>query len=124
MPITDYSQLETWQRAMDLAVAVHGATRSYPKEELYGLVSQTRRSAVSIPGNIAEGQGRGSRREFARFLSVSRGSLSELETQILLAQRFGYLGAEASQTLIGQSRTVGRLLNGLIRSIAPPFEEQ
>jgi len=124
MRITDYSQLETWQRAMDLAVAVHHATRSYPNDELYGLVSQTRRSAVSIPSNIAEGQGRGSRREFARFLSVSRGSLSELETQVLLAQRFGYPGTEASQALIEESRTVGRLLNGLIRSIAPPFDEQ
>ena len=76
MAVTDYSQLETWQRAMDLAEAVYSATRSYPKDELYGLVSQSRRSAVSVPSNIAEGQGRGSSREFVRFLAVSRGSVA------------------------------------------------
>jgi four helix bundle protein len=122
MPVTDYSQLETWQRAMDLAVAVHVATRAYPKDELYTLVSQTRRSAVSVPSNIAEGQGRGSSREFVRFLAISRGSLSELETQILLAERFGYLDAAAARGLIEQTKTVGRLLNGLIRSVAPPAD--
>lgn len=123
MPVTDYSQLETWQRAMDLAVAVHSATRAYPKDELYGLVSQTRRSAVSVPSNIAEGQGRGSRREFVRFLAVARGSLSELETQVLLAERVGYLADANAKTLMEQTRTVGRLLNGLIRSVAPPADE-
>lgn len=124
MTVTDFRQLETWQRAMDLAHAVHVATRSYPREELYGLTSQTRRSAVSVPSNIAEGQGRGSRREFARFLAVSRGSLSELQTQILLAERFEYLDASASNKLLEQSHTVGRLLNGLIRSVAPPADTQ
>ena len=122
MAVTDYTKLETWQRSMDLAVAVHLATRSYPKEELYGLVSQTRRSAVSVPSNIAEGQGRGSSREFVRFLAVARGSLCELQTQILLAERFGYIGADISGTLMEQSWTVGRLINGLIRSVAPPAE--
>ncbi len=122
MTITDYTQLETWQRAMDLAAAVHAATKTYPREEVYGLVSQTRRSAVSVPSNIAEGQGRGSSREFARFLSISRGSLSELQTQILLAERFGYLDTPSSGGLMEQSHTVGRLLNGLIRSVAPPAD--
>lgn len=107
---------------MDLAEAVHMATRSYPKDELYGLVSQTRRSAVSVPSNIAEGQGRGSGREFARFLSIARGSLSELQTQILLAERFTYIDAVRSAALMEQSWTVGRLLNGLIRAVAPPAD--
>ena len=122
MAVTDYSQLETWQRAMDLAEAVYAATRGYPKDELYGLVSQTRRSAVSVPSNIAEGQGRGSSREFVRFLAVARGSLAELQTQVLLAERFKYLTAEQASKLMEQSWTVGRLLNGLIRAVAPPAD--
>ena len=119
MTVRDYSQLETWQRAMGLTEAVYAATRRYPKDELYGLTSQTRRSAVSVPSNIAEGQGRGSSRDFARFLTIARGSLCELETQLLLAERLTYLDAAASADLMQQARTVGRLLNGLLRSIAP-----
>ena len=122
MTVTDYTQLETWQRAMDLAEAVHALTKAYPRHELYGLVSQTRRSAVSVPSNIAEGQGRGSSREFVRFLAVARGSLSELQTQIMLAQRFGYVEVKQASALIEQSWTVGRLLNGLIRAVAPPAD--
>ena len=124
MAVTDYTKLETWQRAMDLAEAVHVATRSYPKEELYGLVSQTRRRATSVPSNIAEGQGRGTSREFVRFLAIARGSLCELQTQFLLAQRFAYLDADRSAKLMEQSWTVGRLINGLIRSVAPPAESR
>ena len=119
MTVRDYSQLETWQRAMDLTEAVYAATGRYPKDELYGLTSQTRRSAVSVPSNIAEGQGRGSSRDFARFLTIARGSLCELETQLLLAERLTYLDAATSADLMQQARTVGRLLNGLLRSIAP-----
>ena len=122
MAVTDYSQLETWQCAMDLTEAVYSATRGYPKDELYGLVSQTRRSAVSVPSNIAEGQGRGSSREFVRFLAVARGSLAELQTQLLLAERFKYLAPEQASKLMEQSWTVGRLLNGLIRAVAPPAD--
>jgi len=107
---------------MDLADAVYKVTRTYPKEELYGLTSQTRRSAVSVPSNIAEGQGRGNSREFVRFLAVARGSLFELQTQIRLAERFGYVDAARAETLIEQSGTVGKLVNGLIRAVAPPGE--
>ena len=123
MAVTDYTQLETWQRAMDLADAVYQVTRGYPKEETYGLTSQTRRSAVSAPSNIAEGQGRGNSREFVRFLAVARGSLFELQTQIRLAERFGDVDADRSSILIEQSWTVGRLINGLIRAVAPPAEQ-
>lgn len=122
MAVRDYTQLETWQRAMDLADAVYKVTRTYPKEELYGLTSQTRRSAVSVPSNIAEGQGRGNSREFVRFLAVARGSLFELQTQIRLAERFGDVDAARAETLIEQSGTVGKLVNGLIRAVAPPGE--
>ncbi len=119
MGVRNYTELETWRRAMDLAEAVYAATKAYPKEEMYGLTSQTRRSAVSIPSNIAEGQGRGATRDFVRFLSIARGSLCELETQLRLGARLNYLDAGVAETVLGQSATVGRLLNGLIRSIAP-----
>ena len=122
MAVTDYTQLETWQRAMDLAEAVYAATKAYPREETYGLTAQTRRSAVSVPSNIAEGQGRGNSKEFVRFLAVARGSLFELQTQIRLAERFQYLDSARSGALIDQSSTVGRLINGLIRAVAPPAE--
>ncbi|MEX2270049.1 MAG: four helix bundle protein [Vicinamibacterales bacterium] len=124
MSVKDYSQLETWQRAMDLAEAVYAATRGYPKDEMYGLTSQTRRSAVSVPSNIAEGQGRGSSRDFVRFLAVARGSLCELETQLLLGGRLKYMDQASVSTLLKQAATVGRLINGLIRSVAPPAEHR
>jgi len=107
---------------MDLAEAVYAVTRAYPRDETYGLTSQTRRSAVSVPSNIAEGQGRGSSREFVRFLAVARGSLSELETQLLLGARLKYIDDEAISRLMQQAVTVGRLLNGLIRSVVPPAD--
>lgn len=119
MGVKNYTELETWQKAMDLAESVYTATRAYPKEELYGLTSQSRRSAVSIPSNIAEGQGRGGSRDFARFLVISRGSLCELETQLRLGARLGYMDDAAIDLLLKQSATVGRLLNGLLRSIDP-----
>lgn len=122
MTVKDYSDLLTWQKAMDLTEAVYGATRVYPKDEMYGLTAQTRRSAVSVPSNIAEGQGRGSSREFVRFLAVARGSLCELETQLLLAERLKYLDRAAVAPLLQQAATVGKLLNGLIRSVAPPAD--
>src|SRR2546423_950482 len=83
--------LDAWQVAMMLVTHVYAATRSFPREELYGLVTQVRRSAVSVPSNIAEGAGRTGPREFAKFLSISRGSLAELETRLLIAVTLGYM---------------------------------
>lgn len=122
MGVRNYTELETWQRAMDLAESVYVATQRYPREETYGLTSQTRRSAVSIPSNIAEGQGRGGTRDFVRFLVVARGSLCELETQLRLGGRLGYVDDALVDGLLKQSGTVGRLINGLIRSVAPPAD--
>lgn len=124
MGVRNYTELQTWRDAMDLAEAVYVATRKYPKEELYGLTAQTRRSAVSIPSNIAEGQGRGSTRDFVRFLTVARGSLCELETQLRLGARLHYVDNASVETLLERSATVGRLLNGLIRSVAPPSDTE
>ena len=116
--------METWGGAMDGVGAVYAATSSYPKGEVYGLTAQTRRSAVSIPSNIAEGQGRGSTRDFVRFLAVARGSLCELETQLRIGSRLRYVDERSIDNLLGESATVGRLLNGLIRSVAPPVDSE
>jgi four helix bundle protein len=116
--IRSHRDLIAWQRAMDLVVAVYQATKTYPKDELYALTSQTRRAASSVPANIAEGQGRRSRKEFCQFLSNARGSLLELDTHLELAVRLGYLAEEKYRELYGQLHEVGRLLNGLLRSLS------
>jgi four helix bundle protein len=104
---------------MDLAEAVYRSTKTFPKEELHTLTSQLRRAAVSVPSNIAEGKGRSSERELIQFLHYSRGSLFELETQIAIARRLGYVDATQAQALLHQTVRVGQLLNGLIRAFRP-----
>lgn len=116
MTVRQYSDLVAWQKAMDLVEEVYKITRGFPKEELYGLTSQLRRAAVSIPSNIAEGQSRGSR-DFMRFLSIAHGSLSESETQLLLALRLGYLTEIDLAHFNELACEVGRLINGLSNSI-------
>ena len=117
MAVTNYEELEVWQEAMNLVTLVYTHSRGFPREEMYGLTSQVRRAAVSVPSNIAEGQGRRSTREFLNHLSMARGSLLEVETQIKIAQRLGYLANEPPRAVLDQTRTVGRLLNGLIRAL-------
>jgi four helix bundle protein len=109
--------LIAWQKAMDLVESVYRATQHWPSEETYGLTNQVRRAAVSVPANIAEGQGRNSRQEFARFLAIARGSLCEVETHLLIAQRLTYLNEQNTDVLIGQATEVGRLLHGLRQSL-------
>src|SRR5690349_2107137 len=91
MTVQSYRQLEVWQLAMDLAEKCYQATKCFPREELFGLTSQIRRAGVSIPANIAEGQGRSHTKEFLKHLSIARGSLMELETHLTLGQRLGFL---------------------------------
>ncbi len=105
MPVQSYRELIAWQKAMDFVADVYRATRSFPKEELYGMTSQLRRAAVSIPSNIAEGQGRQTTGEFRQFLGHAGGSLLETETQILLSERLHYLDQESAGELAGR---VGR----------------
>lgn len=112
-----YRDLIAWQRAMNLVTSIYGATQAFPRDELYGLTSQLRRAAVSVPSNIAEAQARFSAREFHRFLSIARGSLVEIETQILIAQNLGYLATAQSRLLLTEASELGRILNGLIASI-------
>ena len=112
-----YQDLVAWQKAMDFAEEIYSATRLFPRDELYGLTSQLRRAAISIPSNIAEGQGRLTPGEFRQFLGHARGSLLETETQILMAGRLQYLDQEQVDRLVKRSAEVGRILNGLIASI-------
>lgn len=112
-----YRDLFVWQKAMELAKAVYEATRPFPKEEMYGLTAQIRRAAVSIPSNIAEGQGRLSKKEFRQFLGIARGSLMEVETQIILARDMNYLSEGKAEKLLLRASEVGRMLNGLINSL-------
>ena len=103
---------------MSLVLDVYRNTNAFPKVETYGLVSQLRRAAVSIPSNIAEGQARISTAEFKQSLGHARGSLMEVETYILLAQELGYLERDQSEKLLGETTEVGKILNGLLNSLA------
>ncbi len=102
---------------MDLAGIVYRETREFPSDERFGLTSQMRRSAVSVPSNIAEGQGRGTAGEFIRFLRIANGSRQELETQMLLAREFGFMSDENCNRMDELSEELGRIISGLIRSL-------
>ena len=117
MAVKTYRDLLVWQRGMDLVVETYKLTRGFPKEELYGLTSQVRRSALSIPSDIAEGQGRGVGAEFAHHLRISQGSLQELETQLRLAERLQYVSAAELQPVLATAAEVGRLNRGLQKSL-------
>jgi four helix bundle protein len=114
-----YSDLEVWQSAMDFAVRIYRLTKGYPREETYGLTIQLRRAAVSVASNIAEGKGRSSDKELAQFLCHSRGSLFEIETQLAIAKALGYGNQEEYAALKNDAAKIGRMLNGLMRSVAP-----
>ena len=115
--VESYRDLIAWQKAMDLVVAIYRETDAWPQHEKFGLVQQLRRCAVSVPSNIAEGQGRRNDREFAHFLRVAHGSLREAETQITLGQRLGYCSIDTEERLLDRAAEIGRLLQGLIRAI-------
>ena len=115
-----YEDLRVWRRAMDLVLGVYRCTALFPKQEIYGLTSQMRRSAVSVPSNIAEGKGRFSRKELLHFLFHARGSLLELRTQITIARELGFLSAPEGESLTQHACEVGRLLNGLINRFQLP----
>ena len=111
-----YRDLLVWNKAMELVMLVYRLTQDFPREEMFGLMSQLRRSAVSIPSNIAEGQGRLSKGDFRNFLGNARGSLSELETQVLIAEKLSFLQKSDAADLLDLTAEVGRILNGLIAS--------
>jgi four helix bundle protein len=119
-----HKDLLLWRKSMDLAVAIHRVSRSLPRAEMFGLVAQLNRAAVSVPSNIAEGSARRTTKEFVAFLHVARGSLAEVETQLMLARRVGYLEAKMileSEELINE---VGRLLNAVLAGLRRRLEER
>lgn len=116
--VESYRDLLVWQQAVDLAVSIYDATRGWPREELYGLTSQVRRAAASIPANIAEGYGRETRPSYEHFLRVAQGSLKELETHLLIAQRIGLDTSNKLGPLLTASESVGKLLRLLLHRLA------
>ncbi len=114
-----YRDLRVWQRSMNLVLSIYATTHQFPKEELYGLVSQMRRAAVSVPSNIAEGKGRSTDRDRAHFYIQARGSLLELETQILIAQQLNYMHRREAEPLLQSSGEIGRMLNALVAAVSP-----
>ncbi|BCB08509.1 hypothetical protein HHSLTHF2_23990 [Vreelandella venusta] len=110
-----HQELRVWQQSMDLVEQIYSITKTFPDDERYGLISQMRRCAVSVPSNIAEGAARGSTQEFIRFLYISQGSLSELETQILIANRLNYLSDISVN--INSIQQISSQLGGLIKHL-------
>ncbi len=117
--IKTYRDLLVWQKAMSLVTAVYRCAAQFPKSEVYGLIPQLQRCAVSIPSNIAEGYGRRSTGDYRRFLQIAMGSVFELQTQLEIARNLDYLDQERFEELYGQSREVERMLSSLISKLKP-----
>ncbi len=116
--VNSYKDLLVWQRGMDLVVRVYGVTAKLPTSEQFGLVAQMRRSAVSVPSNIAEGYGRQATGEYRHHLSFSRGSLLELETQLLLCRRLNYLSEPGTDAILGDITEINKMLGSLISKLS------
>ncbi|WP_027713848.1 four helix bundle protein [Desulfuromonas sp. TF] len=117
-----HRDLEVWRRSVDLVTDIYAVTRSFPVDELYGLTGQMRRAAVSVPSNIAEGAARNSHKEFLRYLSISVGSLAEIETQLLIARNLGYL--PSGNSLDPEIDQIRKMLHGLINSIKRKIKQE
>ncbi len=117
MQVKSYQDLIAWQKAISLVTEVYTITAQFPGHEIYGLTSQLRRASVSIPSNIAEGHGRATPGEFNQFLCQARGSLCEVQTQIVIAHRLAYINREQEQLFLTKTNELGRILSGLITSI-------
>ncbi|MFL5553927.1 MAG: four helix bundle protein [Gemmatimonadaceae bacterium] len=117
--ITSYRDLDIWQVAMQVVIEIYRLTRAFPPDEKFGLVAQLRRAAVAIPSNIAEGHGRQGAPEFRRFVSIARGSVSEVETQLAVAVALGFTGADEITSLSSQLDRLSKMLFGLYRRLSP-----
>jgi four helix bundle protein len=115
--VRNYKELLVWQKAVALSLEVYKATGHFPDAEKFGLTSQIRRAAASVPANIAEGWGRGMTKEYVQFLRIARGSLMELETHCIIAQGLGYFSAEKIRALQTSVEGIGKMLNALIQSL-------
>lgn len=112
-----HKELDVWKKSMDLVTVVYEITAKFPKEEIYCLTNQIRRSAISIPANIAEGSARKSQKEFSQFLSIALGSLAELDTEIEIAQKLGYLNSNEKSKLATYMNDIRKMIIGLMKSI-------
>lgn len=117
MEIASYRDLKVWQSAIELAEATYSLTRDFPNSELYGLTAQSRRAAISVAANIAEGHGRETTGAFIQFLRTSQGSLKELETHLIIAQRLDFASPAKVEAILARCDELGRMLRGLIRSL-------
>ena len=117
MGVSSYQQLKVWQLGIQLAKSTYTLTQTFPKDELYGLTSQMRRAAVSIPANIAEGHARDSTKEFLHYISIALGSLAEVETMLILAKSFGYGDTAVITALLRDTDEEGKMLRGLQKSL-------
>lgn len=113
----DTSKLIVWQKSHELVLKIYEITKSFPKDEQFGLTSQVRRAAVSIPSNIVEGKARGSNKEYSRYLLIARGSLEEVKYQILLAKELKYIDEKMYKEIAALADEVGKMLNGLINKL-------
>lgn len=119
-----YRDLQVWQKAMDLVDVIYALTKAFPQDERFGLTSQLRRSAVSIPSNIAEGSSRRTTKEYMRFVDIAYGSLAEVETQVSIAQRQKYIASKDEEPVYESTSEIGRMLNGLLSSLEQRMEGQ
>jgi four helix bundle protein len=117
MALQSYRELQVWQKSMDLVVACYRMAEKFPKSETYGLTVQLQRAVVSVPANIAEGQGRNHTKEFINHLSIAYGSLMEVETPLQIAARLAYLAQSEVDDLLVKTNEIGRMLNGLMQSL-------
>ncbi|MEM9915964.1 MAG: four helix bundle protein [Planctomycetota bacterium] len=117
VPIRSYRDLEVWQLSIDLVEAVYALAKAFPEDEKYALISQIRRAVVSVPSNIAEGYGRNTRKEYLRHLSIANGSLREVETQLIIAGRLGYVTRNDAELAWSLLQSVGKLLTALRKSL-------
>jgi four helix bundle protein len=115
--IQSYRDLIAWQKAVDLAEYIHDASEQFPRREIFALTAQIRRATYSISSNIAEGQGRATTPDFLNFLSIARGSLFEVQSQVYVAQRLRYVDAATCKKLVDATDELGRIVNGLIKSL-------
>lgn len=118
MSINSYRDILVWQQAMELVTAIYKSTETWPREEIYGLTSQIRRAAVSIPANIAEGYGRDTRGVYQQFLRIAQGSLKEMETHLLIAEQLGFIAKERAEPIMAMGESIGKLLRLLIRKLS------
>ena len=115
--IKTYRDLLVWQKSMDLVTEIYRLSKSFPQDELYGLSAQIRRSAVSVPSNIAEGYGRQSKQDYLRFLKMASGSLYELQTQIEISQKLSYISKDDYEVIFNRAKEIERMLSSMIRKV-------